>query len=160
MNSRKSDSIANYLRIYLEKNVSQLRPVIESKGFLDSYRLSGIDPSDRNVFIGLVDAQDRKNLYKEIKDRGIFLEVTNREDTLFFSTEKGGADDTGLLFESYGLLDPIQFEISFFKAGVELNNFLYNALCKGQTKLEIELGPVDYEHFFLHYFLDVYGDDI
>ena len=83
-----------------------------------------------DVFIGMVDLEERPSLYSKFKSEKLpFLEVTSLGDEIYFERNPIiNSTDVSLANETYGTLNPARFMSSFFFSWILVDEFLIDVL--------------------------------
>jgi hypothetical protein len=115
---------------------------------------------DIDVFIGMVDLEERPSLYSKFKSEKLpFLEVTSLGDKIYFERNPViNSTDVSLANETYGTLNPARFMSSFFFSWILVDEFLIDVLSDNYSfesteKLSINTDNTAYYLFktLLHY---------
>jgi len=113
-----------------------------------------------DVFIGVVDLEERPSLYSKFKSEKLpFLEVTSLGDEIYFERNPViNSTDVSLANETYGTLNPARFMSSFFFSWILVDEFLIDVLSDNYSfesteKLSINTDNTAYYLFktLLHY---------
>ena len=83
-----------------------------------------------DVFIGMVDLEERPSLYNKFKSEKLpFLEVTSLGDEIYFERNPViNSTNVSLANETYGTLNPARFMSSFFFSWILVDEFLIDVL--------------------------------
>ena len=113
-----------------------------------------------DVFIGMVDLEERPSLYSKFKSEKLpFLEVTSLGDKIYFERNPIiNSTDVSLANETYGTLNPARFMSSFFFSWILVDEFLIDVLSDNYSfetteKLSIDTDNTAYylSKTLLHY---------
>jgi hypothetical protein len=113
-----------------------------------------------DVFIGMVDLEERPSLYNKFKSEKLpFLEVTSLGDEIYFERNPViNSTDISLANETYGTLNPARFMSSFFFSWILVDEFLIDVLSDNYSfesteKLSINTDNTAYYLFktLIHY---------